>query len=473
VIAVAESTSLAQSLERLVARAAELANLERRAVIVSKTIAAPLPADPVAVFAQAGAGCEYRAYWEQPHEGTLFVGLGVARSICFESESRFSDAAAVLRGDRGLALEEKPDDAPGGLIQFAGFSFDSTRERDCVWAGFPAGLLVLPRLLLSANDGIASHTVNVLIEPDADVAGVVDDALRDLASLAEQENYSVAADQSARIRSRVEVPLADGWKARVAGAVSRLRQGDLEKVVLARAVQLEAIDDFRPEKVLRRLRSNGPAATVFAVAQRERCFVGATPERLVKLTDGVVSVDCLAGSIARGVDVEDDARLAAVLLASAKDRAEHEAVVKTVQDALAAVCEPIRRPSDTPKVVVSRNVQHLSTPLRGRLIGGHCVLDLVERLHPTPAVGGVPRLEAMTAIREGEGFDRGWYAGPVGWVDADGEGEFAVALRSGLLDRRNATLFAGAGIMADSDPDAEYVETGLKLKPMLMALGVE
>ena len=472
-IAVAESISLAQSLERLVVRAAELAALERRPVVVSKTIAAPLPDDPVAVFARAGAGCEYRTYWEQPHADTLFVGIGAARSVRFEGENRFGEAAAVLRGDRGNALEEKPGDAPGGLIQFAGFSFDPAREPDGVWAGYPAALLVLPRLLLAVNDGIASHTVNVVIEPDADVTDLVECALRDLASLAELTQVSVTAQGAPQICSTVEVPEAGDWKTRVADAISSLRRGELGKVVLARALRLEASDAFQPEEVLRRLRSNGPAATVFAVAQRERCFVGATPERLVKLSDGEVLVDCLAGSIARGIDAEDDARLAAVLLASAKDRDEHEAVVKSVKDALAAVCEPIQRPNDTPKVVVSRNVQHLSTPLRGRLIGGNCVLDLVERLHPTPAVGGVPRREAIAAIRESEGFDRGWYAGPVGWVDAAGEGEFAVALRSGLLDGRKATLFAGAGIMADSDPEAEYVETGLKLKPMLTALGVE
>lgn len=472
-IAVAESTSLAQSIERLVARAAKRASLERRPVIVSKTIAAPLPIDPVAVFAQAGSGCEYRAYWEQPHEGALLVGIGATRSVRFESETRFGDAAAVIRDDRENALVEKPGDALGGLIQFAGFSFDAARAKDGVWADFPAGLLVLPRLLLAVNDGTASHTVNIVIEPDADLDGVVDGAVQDLSSLVEMGAVPAATEHTTRIRSTVEFPEATNWKAQVAGSITRIRQGELDKVVLARALQLEAADELSPEGVLRRLRSNGPAATIFAVAQKGRCFVGATPERLVKLAEGEVFVDCLAGSIARGLDADDDARLAAVLLASAKDREEHEVVVRSVQDALAAVCEPIRRPSDTPRVVVSRNVQHLSTPLQGRLIGGNCVLDLVERLHPTPAVGGVPRLGAMSVIRESEGFDRGWYAGPLGWVDADGEGEFAVAIRSGLLNGRQASLYAGAGIMADSDTDAEYAETALKLKPMLSALGIE
>jgi menaquinone-specific isochorismate synthase len=211
---------------------------------------------------------------------------------------------------------------------------------------------------------------------------------------------------------------------------------------------------------------------LFAFGTADRCFLGATPERLVKLAGREVFVDCIAGSIARGVTDDEDERLAQVLLASEKDRTEHEVVVHAVKEALSGVCDELIRPSDTPKVVRSRNVQHLSTPLRGRLSGGNCVLDLVERLHPTPAVGGFPRDLALHAIREREGFDRGWYAGPLGWVNGNGEGEFAVAIRSALLAGNEATLYAGAGIVADSDPDAEYAETGLKLKPMLAALGV-
>ncbi len=165
-------------------------------------------------------------------------------------------------------------------------------------------------------------------------------------------------------------------------------------------------------------------------------------------------------------------RLAHTLLNSAKDRTEHEVVVRSTQAALTAVCTEVIRAPGTPRVAQSQSVQHLATPLRGRLADGGCVLDLVERLHPTPAVGGFPRDVALAAIREREGIDRGWYAGAVGWVNRAGEGEFAVAIRSALLAGREATLYAGAGIVADSDPEAEYAETCLKLEPMLAALGM-
>jgi isochorismate synthase EntC len=164
--------------------------------------------------------------------------------------------------------------------------------------------------------------------------------------------------------------------------------------------------------------------------------------------------------------------LAGQLLASDKDRREHEIVVSSTMQALAEVCAEVFRLPGTPRVVPARSVQHLETPLRARLSRAGTVLDLVERLHPTPAVGGFPRDAALALLRELEEIERGWYAGPVGWTDLDGEGEFAVAIRSALLTGSRASLFAGCGIVADSNPAAEFAETRLKLLPMMSALGV-
>jgi isochorismate synthase len=160
------------------------------------------------------------------------------------------------------------------------------------------------------------------------------------------------------------------------------------------------------------------------------------------------------------------------LLASAKDRHEHEVVVRTVVEALGPLCDQLDVGA-TPSLLKLGNVQHLYTPVTGHLCSACTLLNVVERLHPTPAVGGRPREAALALIREREGFDRGWYGGPVGWIDQRGEGEFAVAIRSALLHGTQATLFAGCGIVADSDPEREYAEAALKLKPMLSALGAE
>lgn len=189
----------------------------------------------------------------------------------------------------------------------------------------------------------------------------------------------------------------------------------------------------------------------------------------MSLRNGAVSAHGLAGSIGRGATPEEDARLGAQLLASAKDLAEHEIVVRTIRENLADICTDLHAPA-APTLLKLRNVQHLFTPISSTIVAGRTIFDLIERLHPTPAVGGRPREQALDWIREHEQLDRGWYAGPVGWLDAGGDGEFAVALRSALTEGNQAVLFAGCGIVADSDPAREYQESQIKLRAMLGAL---
>jgi len=260
------------------------------------------------------------------------------------------------------------------------------------------------------------------------------------------------------------------WQAIVTSARDDVRDGHLEKVVLAREVRAQSAAPFDPLPALVQLRTDYPSCFSFAVARGEHCFLGASPERLVRLRDGLVSTMCLAGSIARGATDGEDRRLGNVLLTSAKERAEHEIVVRGLREGLAELCEDLA-PVSTPVLLKVRNVQHLLTTLVGKVSSGRTILDLVERLHPTPAVGGFPRQAALALIRERERLERGWYGGPVGWLDACGEGEFTVAIRSALLRGTHASLFAGCGIVADSDPAEEYAESCLKLRPMLSALG--
>lgn len=460
-------------LDDAVARAAERAQLESRPVLLSYSVEASAPLDPVAIFAAGAFRPGYRAYWEQPATGELLVGLGEADAASLRGDARFADAAGMVREGRERTLTERPAGLPGGPVRFAAFAFAAERDLAGAWREVPDGRLILPRLLVASSAGRTSHTINLWVDPYADLEALAIEARADLDRLSLLSLDSAGESAAPEIVARVERPDAVTWRQAVADSVASIRLRELEKVVLARSLELAASAPFSPESALRRLRAGGPAATVFAIANGPRCFLGATPERLVRLRDGIVSVDCLAGSIARGVDDAADAQLADQLLASAKDRGEHDVVVRSVEQALAGVCDQISRPVDAPHIRQSRNVQHLSTPLTGRLRAGACVINLVERLHPTPAVGGFPRELALDMIRAREGFDRGWYAGPVGWVDEQGEGEFAVALRSGLLNGNNATLFGGAGIVADSEPDAEYAETGLKMRPMLAALGVE
>ncbi|MGH9123044.1 MAG: isochorismate synthase, partial [Acidimicrobiales bacterium] len=258
------------------------------------------------------------------------------------------------------------------------------------------------------------------------------------------------------------------WKALVANAVRRISQGDLAKVVLARKVEVEANRPFVVADVVSRLISLYPSCTIFSVDG----LVGASPELLVRRQGDLVTCLPLAGTVARSGDTASDEALIAGLLASAKQRGEHRFVVETLADQLGPLCSELEVPS-TPIVIGLRNVSHLASPIRGRLAGPGplpTALELAALLHPTPAVGGVPREAALSYLLTSEKLDRGRYAGPVGWVDAHGDGAFAVAIRCAEVHGNRATLFAGSGVVEGSEPGAELAESQLKLQALLAAL---
>ena len=201
-----------------------------------------------------------------------------------------------------------------------------------------------------------------------------------------------------------------------------------------------------------------------------RTFLGATPERLIRTDGRAFRTVAIAGTIARGADAAEDAELASALLASEKDREEQAVVVAAIRERLTPLSDDLRIEPE-PRVLPLRTVQHLCTEIEGTVREQAGLLALAERLHPTPAVGGEPRDIALGLIDEHEGFDRGWYAGPIGWLGPDGDGELMVALRSGIVDRTRATLFAGCGIVADSDPEREWEESRMKLRALASALG--
>jgi isochorismate synthase len=261
----------------------------------------------------------------------------------------------------------------------------------------------------------------------------------------------------------------DEWSESVEALTGLIAAGEAEKVVLARRVSIKAEGTIAIEAVLDRLRNRYPTCTVFALRRGGSCFLGATPEMLVRLDGREVHADCLAGSAKRGATPEEDAALGEALLADDKEQREHAMVVRGLSESLSDVCSSIDTPQN-PELRRMANVQHLFTPLNATTDGDRHVLELVARMHPTPAVGGLPSPRAVCLIRRFESFDRGWYAGPIGWFDATGSGEFAVALRSALAHDDEATLFAGCGIVRGSDPRREYEESRLKLEAMLWAL---
>jgi menaquinone-specific isochorismate synthase len=260
------------------------------------------------------------------------------------------------------------------------------------------------------------------------------------------------------------------FKKAVAGGLEAIAAGTVKKIVLARAQDMRADAPLHPLRLLNGLRERFPECYSFSVANgRGHSFIGASPERLVRVSKGVLETEALAGSARRGQTAAEDAAFGTALLESEKDLREHRHVL----DSIVRRLEPLGLSpafSTTPGLRKLANVQHLHTPVVATMPAGIHLLDALSRLHPTPAVGGSPRDEAVARIGALEGFSRGLYAGTIGWLNARGGGEFLVGIRSALVEGSTARVYAGAGIVAGSDPDREYGETELKFKAMCEAL---
>jgi isochorismate synthase len=358
--------------------------------------------------------------------------------------------ASLLRGpDAGLPAT--------GAVAVGGFAYRPDREPGGPWSGFPALLLRVPALAVTRTRG---RTFISAATPDAE-------ALLETGAVA--TGRSVHAPAARRLSvTPVRNPLA--WTAAVGSAAARLRSGEAEKVVLAREVIARGDGVVSAAMVVRALRAAYPSCFTYLVTGADgTAFAGASPELLIRRSGDRASSQPMAGSVARGAtDVEDD-RLARELEESAKDAVEHRVVSDFVVEALRPFAATVTaRPTE---VVRFTNIQHLATKVSAELNHPPAdVLQLAAALHPTPAVGGWPREAAERLIEELEGLERGWYAGAVGWIDGRGDGEFAVALRCGLLWEDGARLYAGVGVMPDSDPARELEETDLKFKALLTAL---
>jgi isochorismate synthase len=260
------------------------------------------------------------------------------------------------------------------------------------------------------------------------------------------------------------------WDEAVRAILSREAAGEVQKAVLARTLEVAFPEAPDPLRVLRFLRAENPRAHVFLIEVGPgRVFLGAAPEILAELRGGVFQATAVAGSAPRGGTADEDAQRAAALLASAKDLAEHAFTSDEMREVLADRLDGMEVELE-PRILRLARIQHLETRIRGRARAGEDALSLVEALHPTPAVCGRPRARALELIREREPFERGWYAGPVGWFDPAGDGDFVPALRSAVGGGRRWRLYAGAGIVPGSDPALEWEETALKFEPALRAL---
>lgn len=397
--------------------------------------------------------------WD-PEGGPSVAGIGAAHEIALEGEGRIDDlraeAASLWR-----RLSVSGGGAPAPRL-YGGLSFAVGGAAEAPWRAFGDGRFVLPRWRYLRSAGRAFLTVAARGEELASAAArdrLLDEHHAILAALHRGDDGAVDAPP---LPARVEQLHFEAWRQLVDGARAEIAAGRSAKIVVARRAEVSADEPIDPAAVLARLAAH-PGCTRFAFRAGRSCFVGATPERLISRAGDRVLTEALAGSTR-----SDDG---AGLLASAKDGAEHALVVRAIAERLAPLCRELMV-AEAPRVRALRHLLHLHTPIAGRLAEPLHVLALVAALHPTPAVGGVPTLGALRWIAAHEPARRGWYAGPIGWFDAEGDGEFAVALRSGLIEGRRALVYAGGGILEASRAEAEYAETGWKQRTLLDALGI-
>ncbi|MGK7311132.1 MAG: isochorismate synthase [Candidatus Longimicrobiales bacterium M2_2A_002] len=462
-----------RAIERFLVRA-----LESPLDVDIRQVTIPAPAtDPEALLDGDGPGF----LWTTP-AGPVHAGLGAAAAVSGAGHDRFARVRA--EADRLWSRIDRVDHPDIDAIPprlFGGFSF-LPGVAPPRWRPFGDATFLLPRLHYTSDGdqarlAVAVRAAELTESGPAKIVAEARSVLERLAGPSPAGSEETTSPRGSPARERhPTVGRGDvaggsgpearaGWDRSVASIQRRIADGRAAKIVAARhrSVPLEAVDVVA---VLRRLARESDTAARFAFRWGGSVFLGATPERLVTRSGFEVRTEALAGSVPAG-----SPGLEARLLESLKDEAEHGYVVQAIVDALAPLCAELDHPAE-PRVQRLRHVLHLQTPFVGRLRRGVHVLELVERLHPTPAVGGLPTAEALEWIETEEPGSRGWYAAPVGWFDAAGDGEFGVALRSGLIHDGGIDLFAGAGIVRDSDPTAEFEETEVKLRTMLDALGV-
>jgi menaquinone-specific isochorismate synthase len=467
--------------------------------------------DPLAFLAAKSEVGQHKFYWQQPDQGLTLAAGGMVATIPenvvtdVEPTQRFNLAKQFAQ--RYLAhavVGGEPSAIAYGMSSpyvLGGFAFHDVRSQQ-TWHGFPTVMMYIPHWLMRQTDADLSCTlmVNHCVYPQ-DEPEAIESCLQRLIAHLRQDFKPLELSgarfpkgyvppRASQVFDQAEYPSQNQsssvvieeiigdrpWAEIVQQAVDCIKLGKLDKVVLARALEVTACENYEAIEVLDRLRQSYPECIAFLMDfGAGTTFLGATPEMLLKFQTChnrlLLSSDAVAGSIGRSQSVGEDIDLGDRLLHSNKDLGEHEIVIKSICDCLQKLGAELHQ-IESPKLLKLSNVQHLYTPIAAELANTSWLtaFDVLEQLHPTAAVGGDPKATALRLMCEWEACDRGWYAAPIGWVNGNGEGAFAVGIRSGYLSDNKARIYAGAGIVSDSQFDAELDETTIKFEALLQAL---
>lgn len=441
----------------------------RRAQLVSISLEVA-NLDPLAVLESIFEPGERHFYVERPTSNLAVAGAEAVLSFTASGAGRFAACQQFIDGVLGSSIVVGDQGLPfAGPHFFTALTFANKIE-----AGepFDAATVFVPRWQVARKCQKTVAVANLLVDATTPIALLAEKVWRAHQKFgAFKYAESIGSQRAGGAKATMSEATEPGFYVKsVQRAVERIKAGEFQKIVLARAKDFQAAETLHPLRMLNGLRERFKDCYAFSVANGQgQSFIGASPERLLRVNGGLLTTEALAGSAPRGATPEEDTALAEGLLRSDKDLHEHRIVLDSIARRLSPLGVAVEAPGQ-PGLLRLANVQHLHTPVKAALPVGVRLLDVLAQLHPTPAVGGTPRSAAVPHIREHEAFPRGLYAGAIGWIDSRGGGEFFVGLRSALIEGSKARLYAGAGIVAGSSPEKELAETELKFKAMEEAL---
>lgn len=456
--------------------AIDLARQKKKPALFS--ITTPIEStDPLAVLELLGKKDDFQYYWEHPDQGMAVAAGNKVLQIKASGNDRFRRISKKITSWQARTVEYAEfNHSLNGVFYMGGFSFFDQKARTR-WQVFDAASFMIPEWIFVKDGKLCLLTLVTQVNNGDNAEEICTRQLNKLEKLRNCIHTGIKGDvfvegQQIPLEYRiVEQPNEyRSWKEGINNARQLIHNKVFEKIVLARALNIEATRDIAPTRLVNQLRKEYPSCFTFLVQINDTsAFIGSSPERLFSYRPSLILTEALAGSISRGKTATEDAILEKKLLSSVKDLEEHKYVVSAIREKLLDYSKELDMP-EKPGIKKFPNVQHLFTPVSAWLNNRIDPFELVEIMHPTPAVGGYPSLKSNRYIQQFEGFERGWYAGPVGWYNNRNRGEFLVGIRSGLIYKDKATFYAGCGIVADSNPELEWDETKLKFIPMLSAL---
>lgn len=409
-----------------------------------------------------------RFYWQTPEKNFTLVGFGKAKELT-DDQASFEKVDAFILEEKAKIYQNNFITGTGAIL-FGGFAFDSKPIEQNDWGRMEQGLFYLPTFLLTETDGKQYLTMNFSAETEDALQQKWQQLTEEFASVMETEK--VAKKEPAQIKAE-EIAVSE-WMTVVDDTVAKLREaGPLKKVVLARRMEVKSNQPFQAEVILQNLQQQQTNTYFFVLESDEQIFVGATPERLLKASKETFSTASIAGSVSRGTTETEDDSLGHYLLNDLKNKQEHKIVVDRIIKELEQMTGTSIQ-ATTPQLLKNRDIQHLYLPIEGKRKKAYRFLKGVQQLHPTPALGGEPKELAIAWLKEHEQLDRGLYGAPIGWVAIKEDiGEFAVGIRSAVFTGAIGYLYAGCGVVKDSQAEQERIETKIKFQPMLRGIGGE